>query len=855
MAAQAVIRDNSASRGPKIPKLELSTFEGELSNWLAFWEQFDGAIHKNPTLASTDKFHYLRRCLTGDAAAAIAGLPTTETCYAEAITILQQRFGDQRRVERQHLNALRNLPQVASAGDVKGLRNLYDTTQLNIRCLNSLKVPTSSFSAMLCDILVRALPYEITVEYHRQLSNMTFGNSSDLDQENGPTASTSRSPTIPSDSVSELNGMLRLLRVEVESRERSGLEYPRIKNETKMKLLPSASALYSTTNVKAGECYFCHSKKHDTPSCDCDKQLAEKTNLLSLDLRCFRCTLKGHRAKNCRRKLRCAICGGRHATTMCDPAFVKQKKEGSSAGNETIFVSASRAATRSDRKTSDGIYLQTFKAWAVTNEGTSYVKGIFDGGSQRSFIKEELAQRLGLRVLRTTRIALNTFASRNTKVIEHNSVVEVKLRSQFNNIEITFEAITIPVICQDVSTPSIDTAFVRQLRQDKKNLADDVIFPGIELVPGISLLVGSDQLWKFCTGEVMRCKDVDGLVAINTKLGWTLQGPSTQVGKLLEDSCLMICVLGAQTTDAKVEETLKAFWELDRMGIAERKLGDTDAETISRFEQTIVRKNERYEVALLWKEGATDLLPNNRKIAISRLESLLRRLSTKEGLLQRYDEVIKQYLLNGHAEVVPHRKESDRAKAIYYMPHKEVLREDSTTTKLRIVFDASSHAKGYKSLNECLETGPNLNPELLQVLLRFRYYPITMTADIEKAFLQIGIREEDRDAFRFLWFAEEPSFPLKEKNIQEWRMTRVPFGSTSSPFMLTATIHHHLKLVCEQQPVLADKLRASFYVDDLLLGAESVEEAARLYKTSIDVMKNTGMTLRKWTANNEELQL
>ncbi|XP_040076663.2 uncharacterized protein LOC120848716 [Ixodes scapularis] len=654
MAVQQ-LQDNSASRGPKLPKLELSTFEGELSNWLAFWEQFDGAIHKNLTLTSTDKFHYLCRCLTGDAAAAIAGLPTTETCYAEAITILLQRFGDQRRIERQRLNALRNLPQVASAGDVKGLRNLYDTTQLNIRCLTSLKVPTSSFSAMLCDILVRALPYEITVEYHRQLNNMTFGNSSALDQENGHTASTSSSPTIPSDSVSELNGMLRFLRVEVESRERSGLEYPRIKNETKMKLLPSASALYSTTNVKAGDCYFCHSKKHDTPSCDCDKQLAEKTNLLSLNFRRFRCTLKGHRAKNRQRKLRCAICGGRHVTTMCNPAFVKQKREGSSAGDKTICVSASHAATRSERKNSDGIYLQTFKAWAVTDEGSSYVKGIFDGGIQRSFIKK-LAQRLGLRVLRTTRITLNTFASRNTKVIEHNSVVEVKLRSQFNNIEITVEAITIPVICQDVSTPSIDTASVRQLRQGKKNLADDIIFPGIELVPGISLLVGSDHLWKFCTGEVMRCKDVDDLVAINTKLGWTLQGPSTQVGKLLEDSCLMMCVLGAQTTDAKVEETLKAFWELDRMGTAERELGDTNAETISRFEQTIVRKNERYEVALLWKEGATDLLPNNRKIAISRLESLLRRLSTKHGLLQRYDEVIKQYLLNGHAEVVPEKR-------------------------------------------------------------------------------------------------------------------------------------------------------------------------------------------------------
>lgn len=66
----------------------------------------------------------------------------------------------------------------------------------------------------------------------------------------------------------------------------------------------------------------------------------------------------------------------------------------------------------------------------------------------------------------------------------------------------------------------------------------------------------------------MNCRDVDGLVAINMKLGWTLQGSSAQFGNVLEDSCLTICVLEAKKTDAKVEDTLKVLWELDKMGIA-----------------------------------------------------------------------------------------------------------------------------------------------------------------------------------------------------------------------------------------------------------------------------------------------
>lgn len=88
------------------------------------------------------------------------------------------------------------------------------------------------------------------------------------------------------------------------------------------------------------------------------------------------------------------------------------------------------------------------------------------------------------------------------------------------------------------------------------------------------------------------------------------------------------------------------------------------------------------------------------------------------------------------------------------MPHKEVMREQALTTKMRVVFDASSHAKGCKSLNDCLQKGDNLYQDLVQILLRFRTHPVAVIADIEKAFLQIAIREDDRDAFRFLWFAE-----------------------------------------------------------------------------------------------------
>ncbi|XP_077564716.1 uncharacterized protein LOC144180208 [Haemaphysalis longicornis] len=155
--------------GPRLPTLAIKPFYGDVCQWTSFWEQFNGAVRTNQALTITDKFHYLRNYLEGDAAAAIAGLPTTEACYESAIQQLQDRFGDKRRIIQRHFRMLRGLQHVPSASDTRELRSLYDSVQLNIRCLNVLDVPMSSFAAMLYDILLEVLPEEVVVAFHRHV--------------------------------------------------------------------------------------------------------------------------------------------------------------------------------------------------------------------------------------------------------------------------------------------------------------------------------------------------------------------------------------------------------------------------------------------------------------------------------------------------------------------------------------------------------------------------------------------------------------------------------------------------------------------------------------------------------------
>lgn len=205
----------------------------------------------------------------------------------------------------------------------------------------------------------------------------------------------------------------------------------------------------------------------------------------------------------------------------------------------------------------------------------------------------------------------------------------------------------------------------------------------------------------------------------------------------------------------------------------------------------------------------------------------------------------------GVAEEV--QEPSERQNALcYYMPHHAIIREDRATTKVRVVFDASSHSRKGMSLNENLEAGPNLNEDMLSLLINFRKEKVALVGDVEKAFLQISIHEEDRDAMRFLWWKHDAEGKLL-KEVQTWRMTRVTFGTTPSTFLLAATIKHHLKQVEDRFPDTTRTLQKAIYVDDVILGAATLNDAVKLYKEAKQVFREAAMNLRKWTSNEERL--
>ena len=169
----------------------------------------------------------------------------------------------------------------------------------------------------------------------------------------------------------------------------------------------------------------------------------------------------------------------------------------------------------------------------------------------------------------------------------------------------------------------------------------------------------------------------------------------------------------------------------------------------------------------------------------------------------------------------------------FYLPHRPVLKQ-SGSLKVRPVFDAS--AKGYNgvSLNDCLQVGPPLTPSLVDILLRFRRWRCGFSADIVKAFFQIRLRRADQDVHRFLGRCGDRTRVM--------RFQRVSFGVSSNPFLLNATLRHHLAQYEDSRAVT--EMVDNFYCDDLLSGADSEEEVATMMEEACSILREAGMELK-----------
>ena len=404
------------------------------------------------------------------------------------------------------------------------------------------------------------------------------------------------------------------------------------------------------------------------------------------------------------------------------------------------------------------------------------------------------------------------------------------------------QLITVPSICEPLTAQPISLCLEKFEHLKQLDLAD---YPDGQAYLQIDALIGADYYWGLVTGRTSRCED--GPVALQTRLGWVLSGPIPET-KFSKNSASLLTThtlhVGMAVSETKtLSETLRSFWELESLGVKQ-----PNQCILTEFEEKIKLKNGRYQVSLPWKDVHPPL-PDNYQLALKRLRGLRHRLQQQSTLLKEYDTIIQDQVKQGVIEVVTDSIPTD-GRAVHYLPHHAVVQQDKATTKIRIVHDASAKTTG-PSLNDCLYTGPKFDRRIMDILLRFRTSKIALTADIERAFLQICVEEQDQDVLRFLWFDDVTK---AQPEVQILKFTRVVFGVSSSPFLLNATIRHHLKKYVSTHPKLVKKISESIYVDDVVSGAETEEEAFTMYQESKAMLRSGGFNLHKFNTNSSKLR-
>ena len=233
----------------------------------------------------------------------------------------------------------------------------------------------------------------------------------------------------------------------------------------------------------------------------------------------------------------------------------------------------------------------------------------------------------------------------------------------------------------------------------------------------IHLILGDSTYSIIRTEKVYKGASGDPIVE-ETTFGWVIHGGNDYSS---DGACMFL----------REVNDYEQLYSLDVLGVEDR--GENDQmDILTEFRENITRQDDgRYQVAILWIPGSK-LTTTNEQPSRRRLSNVDKKLTKDESLKREYEKIIEEQLTSGVIERVPAKPTGER---VYYMPHKPVVRQDATTTKVRMVFDASAKPSQLAySINECMFTGPPLHPLLWDIMVRARMSLNLLLADIQRRF-------------------------------------------------------------------------------------------------------------------------
>ena len=553
------------------------------------------------------------------------------------------------------------------------------------------------------------------------------------------------------------------------------------------------------------------------------KTLAQRKEHVQTHTLCQNCLKPGHTQTECNSRFTCQTCAGKHNTLI-------------HSGNTTPTTTGTVNHVSNNKKQAK--LLMTCEVMVTGPTGKSMpVRALLDSGADTCSITSKVAKHLNLKHLKET-VAISSFASDNQMICNTTSFQLSSLLKKDWTHQVM--AVIVDKITRD--QPMEDASIVRALPAVKDLIPADPLFHK----PGrIDVLIGADVL-PFVQSTP---QPPSSIMAVETVFGHAFMGTFTPSSSTsTSKASIQLAVESASAEDLKsLTQQIAKIWEMERPLMTASPYNTAELRALAEYDNTHLfnRLEKLYQVTMPRRLEQRQL-GESKTQALQRYFQNIRSLKRK-GSLQQFRDVLQEYVDLKHARLCTAEELQMPSCLSYYLPMFGVVKASSTTTKLRIVFDASAVTTSGWSLNDTLEAGPMLHPKLAEILIKFRKYKVALTGDITKMYRQILLTPDDQHYHRF-FHQPDPDEPP-----QVYCMSRVTFGVTCSPFLAVKTLQQTATDFGKDYPAAQMHLNQSFYVDDLLGGADSIEEAKALYKQLAAILLKGGFTLRKYRSSSQDV--
>ncbi|XP_022162437.1 uncharacterized protein LOC111028196 [Myzus persicae] len=782
----------------KLAPLEIPNFTGIYSEWSAFHDIFCALVHQNSSLTDIQKFFYLRSSVSGDAQKTIHFLDTTSDNYKIAWDALISRYSNKKLAVQLHTKKLFDLENINNESSTE-LRKLVDAINGHIKALASLGQNPKEWGSLLLHLISIKLDASTLRQWEIESSKSEVASVNKLLEylEN-------RCQILE---AIEASGGLKIVQPQQRQSQKNSFKFKKSSDQS--------SSFIVTGTLK---CYNCDGA-HTIYKCPAllAFSISDRIKRIS-ELKLCKICLRSHIGEKCTSR-RCAKCMKAHNSLLHLPKSKSSMAGGSENATASLITSTaaneskeknvsnleSISAHSSQQSSNKQMLLSTAVVIMRNARGESTAcRVLLDSGSQSNFMSESISQTLRLNKTRVscTIIGINESA--------HNAsyMTSANIESRVSNYKVNIDFYILPRLTGNIPLSKIDVSRF-QIPSEFK-LAD----PSYSEPQRIDAILGSEVFYGLLPGSTQAREDIN------------------------KASTVALC-----TSLSKLEEQVSKFWHTEEVG---SKTAFTLEEKACRehFENTVQRDEQgRFVVQQPFRDKMKKL-GDSKPTATRRFHAIEKRLLSSPRLKIEYSKFMKEYEDLEHMTRV---KQCSNIKENYYLPHHAVWREDSVTTKLRVVFDASCKTTSGVSLNDVLLKGPCIQEDLINLLTRFRKHRYAMTADISKMYRRIWVAPNHRTYQQIVWR------PDPDQELQQFQLNTITYGTVPASFLATACLHRLADEESNSYPDACNAIKQDFYMDDNLGGADSLQEAITLRDNIIGVLLKGGFDLRKWTASDPEL--